>query len=138
MSQYKIEFKEISIAELRNRLIRSQESKYPVRFFLILKRGIEVGMIGLEEVDKEVAELSLTVFRPYQYTVLSYTSLQDIFNFPFSLGFKKVIGWTRRKSWIKLLKQFKPLGIRFMDKPPEHDQEEGKFWYENVKDKENV
>ena len=133
-----LQFKELSAEECDNRFIRVQEPKYPVRYFSLVREETEVGMLGLEKITEDIAELSLTIFKPYRYKVLSYRSLREIFTFPFSLGFQKVIGWTRRKSWIRLLKKFKACGIRPMDKVPAHDTEEGKFWYEYVKEQKNV
>jgi len=106
------------------------ETKYPVRYFLILKNDWKVGLFAIEEIEDGVAEMSLTIFKEHRFNILFKETLLKIINFPFSLGFKKVIGWTKRRSWIKLLNSLKDEGINMLDFKPIHDLDEDKFWYE--------
>lgn len=85
-------------------------------------------MIALEEVEEGVVELSLTISPAHRYSVLSLESIETIFSFPLTLGYKKVIGWTKRTSWKKIVKRI--ASVRFMDSRPSHCLDEERSWYE--------
>lgn len=104
------------------------QTPHIVRVFSIMKEDIEVGMIALEELEEGVVELSVTISPAHRYSVLSLASIKDIFSFPLSLGYKKVIGWTKRSSWKKVLKRIP--SVSFMDSRPAHCSDEARFWYE--------
>lgn len=109
------------------------EQKYPVRYFIILNNDLEVGLFGIAQIEQGVADLSLKIFREYRFKTLFKNNFIYIINYPFLLGFKKVIGWTKNKSLIKLLFRMKKYGVYSMDKKPTHDLDEDKFWYELVR-----
>ena len=125
-----LQFKELTHEEALQKLPITELGRFPLRFFVIEKDKEEVGAVVLEEIEKGIAELSLTVFPRHRFKVLNMSSIADIFDFPLILGFKKVIGWTKRNSWKKVLKRIK--GVRFTDKRPAHCSDEDKFWYEKT------
>lgn len=124
---------ELPLDEFIDRFSQYQiETEYPIRYFVLLKDDFEVGLFAIEEIEDGVAMLSLTIFKEHRFKTLFKETLLKIANFPFSLGFKKVITWTKRKSWIKLFKSLHGEGIREMEYRVTHDLDETKVWFEKV------
>lgn len=104
---------------------------YPINFFCIEKNNIESGLIALEDIGDKSAEISLTIFKEYRYKILFKNSLSYIINFPFSLGYDRVITWTKLKSWVKLLSSFSDEGVKKLD--VKLDEDIDKIWFEKIR-----
>jgi len=128
-----IEIIELTLDEFMEKFPQYQiETEYPIRYFILLNNYWEVGLFIIEEIEDGVAQVSLTIFKEYRFKTLFKDTLLKIANFPFSLGFKKVITWTKRKSWIKLFKSLHEEGIMEMEYRVTHDPDETKVWFEKV------
>lgn len=113
-------------------------SPFPFRIFIIYKEKEAVGILILEERDADFVEMSLTIFEEYQNKILFKKNLLNIINFPFKIGYKKAITWTKLKSWSKLLERFKEYGVRKIEKPSFFDEDCDKIWFQKEIDIENV
>lgn len=116
--------------ELKYKNFLSQR-RYPIKFFCIEKNNVESGLIALEDIGNKSAEISLTIFKEYRHKILFKNSLSYIINFPFSLGYNRVITWTKLKSWVKLLSSFYDEGVKKLD--VKLDEDIDKIWFEKIR-----
>ena len=108
-----------------------EDSPFPYRIFIIYKEyKYEAGLLILEEREKDFVEMSLTIFEKYQNKILFKSNLLNIINFPFQIGYKKAITWTKLKSWVKLLERFQEYGVRKIEKPSSFDNDADKIWFQ--------
>ncbi len=99
-----------------------------VEYFFIIKNGIRAGIYAVIKITDDICEIALTIFKKSRYTVISRNSICFFIDFPFSLGFKKVITWSKMKTWINLLNKFEYYGIYKIDKP-DYDSDIKKIWF---------
>lgn len=99
-----------------------------ILYYFIIKKGIKVGIYCIMKITDEICEIALEIFEKSRYKVISRQTICFLIDFPFSLGFKKVITWTQMDSWIKLLNKFKYYGINRIENPS-HDLDNEKIWF---------
>jgi len=131
-----IDFKEISYQYLSQIITEHKLSiklRHPFRCFSIIKENQEVGLMCIGEKDKETAESSLYIFKNFKFKVLFKNNLIKIINFPFNLGYKKVIASTKIRSLARLLECFSFEGVQLLENFFEDDSDKEKFWFCKVK-----
>jgi hypothetical protein len=95
------------------------------QFFMISYETCEVGIYGVKTLDKDVCEISLCIFEDYRYKLPYKTGLKLLLNFPFTLGFAKILMSTVEKSIITLLRQCQSLGVEYVG----YDSNTYKVWF---------
>lgn len=98
-------------------------------YFLIVKNYAEVGIYTIKKIKDRVCEIGWAIFKKYRHKVLSRQAICFLIDFPFLLGFSKVIGWTKIDTFIKLLKRFEYFGI-FLINSPNYDHDSFKIWFQ--------
>jgi len=95
------------------------------RFFMIAYKDRDVGIYGVKSLDKDVCEISLCIFEEYRYKLPYKTGLKLVLNYPFTIGFAKILISTVEKSIITLLRQCRSLGVEYIG----YDSNTGKVWF---------
>lgn len=106
---------------------------YPFDCFSLIRNNEEVGLMCISDRGKEIAEISLSIFKNYRYKVLSKNIFLKIINFPFNLGYKKVIAYTKIKSFARLLERFSFYGVKLLENGLEEDSDKEKIWFSKTK-----
>lgn len=99
-----------------------------IEYFFIIKNGIRAGIYAVIKITDDMCEVALTIFKKSRYKVISRNSICFLIDFPFSLGFKKVITWSKMNTWINLLNKFEYYGIYKIDNPA-YDLDSNKIWF---------
>lgn len=83
------------------------------RCFLIEKDHQAVGIIIYEQKDYDEleSEVSLLIFDEYRYKIMSKLFLIKLIKFTFTLGYKKVIFFTKIRSFVRVLERFVFMGV---------------------------
>jgi len=116
---------------LKSISIDSFQEKFPefyhpdTQYFMVMKDEYEAGIYGVITHDRNVCEVAITIFKEFRYKVLSKKTILYLTDFPFSLGFDKVITWSCNKGWIKVLTSLKKYGIF----PLNQNDISGKIWF---------
>lgn len=95
------------------------------QYFMVMKDNQEAGIYGIITLDQNVCEVAITIFKEFRYKVLSKKTILYLTDFPFSLGFDKVITWSCNKGWIKVLTSLKKYGIF----PLTRNDPSAKIWF---------
>ena len=96
------------------------------QFFMIAYETCEVGIYGIKTIDPKVCEISLCIFEEYRFKLPYKTGLKLLLNFPFSLGFVRILISTQEKSMITLLRQCQSLGVEFIGYDKDNSK---KVWF---------
>jgi len=96
------------------------------QFFMIIHDACEVGIYGIKTIDEAVCEISLCIFEEYRFKLPYKTGLKLLLNFPFSLGFVRILISTQEKSMITLLRQCRSLGVEFIGYDKDNSK---KVWF---------
>ena len=96
------------------------------QFFMVTYQDHEVGICGIKTIDPKTCEISLCIFEDYRFKLLYKTGLKLLLNFPFSLGFVRMLISTQEKSIITLLRQCQSLGVEFIGYDKDNYQ---KVWF---------
>ncbi len=115
--------KSISIDDFQRRFPQFYHEN--TQYFMVMKDDHEAGIYGIIKRDQNVCEVSITIFKEFRYKVLSKKTILYLTDFPFSLGFDKVITWSCNKGWIKVLTSLKKYGIF----PLTQNDPSGKIWF---------
>lgn len=99
--------------------------KQNTQYFMVMKDDHEAGIYGIITRDQNVCEVAITIFKEFRYKVLSKKTILYLTDFPFSLGFDKVITWSCNKGWIKVLSSLKKYNIF----PLDQNQDSPKVWF---------
>ena len=83
-------------------------------FFMLEHQGKEVGIYGVKRIDSNVCEISVCIFEDYRYKIPYKTTTKLLLEYPFSLGFVKIILSTKEKSIETLLRSCKRLGVKVL------------------------
>lgn len=109
-----IVFKLLSEQEFRERT-KGMDPPHTYNFIL-MKRDEEVGLYGITDRGNSTGEIHLEIRDEYKYKIISKNILLEIIDYPFSLGFSMVIGYTEIKSFARLLTLFQKYGIKKINK----------------------
>ena len=96
------------------------------QFFMIIHDACEVGIYGIKTIAPTVCEISLCIFEDYRFKLPYKTGLKLLLNFPFSLGFVRILISTQEKSMITLLRQCQSLGVEFIGYDKDNSK---KVWF---------
>jgi len=95
------------------------------QFFMIAYETCEVGIYGIKTIEPKVCEISLCIFEEYRYKLPYKTGLKLLLNFPFTIGFARILISTGEKSISTLLRQCQALGVEYRG----YDRDTGKVWF---------
>jgi hypothetical protein len=100
------------------------------RFFLLNHEDQEVGIVGVKFIDSQTCELSLCIFKDYRFKIPYKKTLKLLLNYPYTLGFAKILIATREQSVETLLMQCQRLGVKFLGIFKDRDNHPPKVWFE--------
>jgi hypothetical protein len=82
-------------------------------FFEVISNGLSIGFYGVKIISENFCEISLYIHEKFRDKITKKLALK-CFNFPFLLGFTKVLIRTELEKMRRFLLKFKNYGVNYL------------------------